>query len=258
VSEHKRAFLDQTGDVMKNMKFASVVLLAAATSITALLDTTAYAADLPQRPTYKQPVIVAPIYNWTGCYVGGNIGGLWGRADISAAGGQVSGTNSGFVGGGQIGCDYQMGTWVVGIRNMFDGTSLTNSETFGPPAAGFTSSGNMHWFDTLTARGGYLVQPNWLLYAQGGIAWANRSQTVTNPLGGGGEISNNTTGWTIGGGVEWMFEPHWSAFLEYNYMNFGTTSGTVSGPPATLCATGCSASVKADASVVLVGVNYKF
>ena len=118
-------------------------------------------------------------------------------------------------GGGQIGCDYQIGQWVIGARNMFDGTTIRGGAT---------------WFDTLTARGGYLVQPNVLLYAQGGVAWAE---------------TTNSTGWTAGGGIEWMFVPHWSAFLEYNYMDFGTTSGTFG-------------SVRSDTQTVLVGLNYKF
>jgi len=236
---------------MKQFLLGSVALIALAGS--------AVAADLPQRPAYKAPLLAPmPVYNWTGFYVGGNIGGLWGNADISGPGGEVSGTKSGFVGGGQIGYDYQIGEWVIGIRNMFDGTSLTNSETFGGPLTGFITNGNLHWFDTLTGRAGYLVQPNVLLYAQGGVAFVNRSQSVTGPLGASGEISNNTTGWTVGGGVEWMFVPHWSAFLEYNYMDFGTSSGTVIGPVGTACAGGCSFNVKGTSSDILVGVNYKF
>ena len=161
---------------MKRASVASIALLAAATSVTALFGTSAYAADLPQRPAYKQPVVMAPVYNWTGCYLGGNIGAGWGRADLSGSGGSVSGTNSGFAGGGQIGCDYQFGQWVFGIRDMLDGTSLDSGATLPiAPLAGYSYSGNTHWFDTLTARGGYLVQPNILLYAQGGVAWTQTS-----------------------------------------------------------------------------------
>ena len=220
----------------------------------------AFAADLPRGPAYSEPVIVAPGYNWTGCYVGGNVGAAWGRAEVTDvnSGAGVSGTNTGFAGGGQIGCDYQIGPWVIGIRNMFDGTSLDNGVTLGSgPLAGYSSSGNTHWFDTLTARGGYLVQPNVLLYAQGGVAWAQGSHAISDPSSAQvAEISNNSTGWTVGGGVEWMFVPQWSVFLEYNYMNFGTSSGTWTDTGA--CVGGCSIDVKADSQNVLVGVNYKF
>ena len=84
-----------------------------------------------------------------------------------------------FAGGGQIGCDYQVGQWVFGIRDMLDGTSLDSGATLPiAPLAGYSYSGNTHWFDTLTARGGYLVQPNILLYAQGGVAWTQTSQSI--------------------------------------------------------------------------------
>jgi outer membrane immunogenic protein len=81
----------------------------------------------------------------------------------------VSTSNSGFAGGGQIGCDYQWNAWVFGFRNMFDGTSLSSSRAFADTST--------HWFDTLTARGGYLVAPNVLLYVQGGAAWTNTKVT---------------------------------------------------------------------------------
>ena len=67
-----------------------------------------------------------------------------------------------------------------------------------------------------------------------------------------GQTSNSRTGWTIGGGVEWMFAPHWSAFLEGNYMDFGSTSGNVT------VAGVVPVTVKATESNVLVGVNYHF
>ena len=101
---------------------------------------------------------------------------------------------------------------------MFDGTNLRSSTSF---SAG---SANTHtnWFDTLTARQGFLFQPNVLIYAQGGAAWTNTSVTVFNFAGTQiGQSSTNNNGWTLGGGGEWMFAPHWSVFAEYNFMGFG-------------------------------------
>jgi outer membrane immunogenic protein len=162
----------------------------------------ATAADMPSGPSYTLPSVVAPIYNWTGCYVGANLGASWGRADISGSGGDASGSNTGFAGGGQVGCDYQSGAWVVGIRNLIHWTSLDSTGTLpAAPRSGYTFSGSAHWFDTLTARGGYLVQPNVLLYIQGGFAWTENGHTISTPTGVGvAQISNNTTGWTVGGG----------------------------------------------------------
>ena len=139
----------------------------------------------------------------------------WSNFEVTdvATGGTVSTSNSGFAGGGQIGCDYQWNAWVFGFRNMFDGTSLSSSRPFADTST--------HWFDTLTARGGYLVASNVLLYVQGGAAWTNTKVTFLDVNGGQvGELTNDRTGWTVGGGVEWMFAPHWSVFAQYNFMGF--------------------------------------
>ncbi|HVO92068.1 MAG TPA: outer membrane beta-barrel protein, partial [Terriglobales bacterium] len=127
----------------------------------------------------------------------------------------------------------------------------------GPPLGGTVVNFNNQWFDTLTARLGYAFQPAWLLYLQGGGAWAH---TSTNATFGGVQVaqtSHTGSGWTIGGGIEWMFAPHWSAFLEGNYMDLGSRDGTavVAG---TVCAAGCAYSTKATETTVLVGVNYRF
>jgi outer membrane immunogenic protein len=141
------------------------------------------------------------------------------------------------------------GGFVLGARELLDYTSNNKSGTIGGGAlAGTVVNFNNQWFDTLTGRVGYAVQPAWLLYFQGGAAWAHTSANFGG-AGIAGQTSNSRTGWTIGGGAEWMFAPHWSAFLEGNYMDFGSTSGSVGVVPIT---------VKATESNVLVGVNYHF
>jgi outer membrane immunogenic protein len=162
------------------MRRFSLALLAAPVLSLAASQVT-LAADLARRapppaPAYVQPA--PPPYLWTGCYVGGNVGGAWSNFEVTdvATGGTVSTSNSGFAGGGQIGCDYQWNAWVFGFRNMFDGTSLSSSRAFADTST--------HWFDTLTARGGYLVAPNVLLYVQGGAAWTNTKVTFFDVNGG--------------------------------------------------------------------------
>ena len=221
----------------------------------------AFAADL-SRPAYQPPpppiLAPTPVYNWTGFYVGGNLGGAWGNVEVTdvTKGATISPDSSGFAGGGQVGFDYQMGSWVVGIRNVIDGTNLSKSVTYAGPTFAGTINGNTNWFDALTGRVGYLVQPNLLVYAQGGAAWAQWNVTFNNGAGVQvGELSGSKTGWTAGAGVEWMFVPHWSAFLEYNYMGFGTFSSAVATCIGATCGT---FSGKADLQNVLVGVNYKF
>ena len=244
------------------MRKSSLTLLAAVIGLAA---SQASAADLPRKaPAYVPPA--PPPVTWTGCYIGGNVGGIFGRrsADFGSFGSLDSDNNSGFAGGGQIGCDYQFaGGWVIGIRDMFDGSSLSRDRTFSFPASGTFpgASGTVHlknsWFDTLTGRIGYSVTPAWLWYFQGGAAWAKNSADVN--IGGFnvGSADRTRTGWTVGGGVEWMFAPHWSAFLEGNYMDFGSTSRNLVTPLAgSVCQFGCGFSTKATATTVLVGVNY--
>jgi outer membrane immunogenic protein len=233
-------------------------LLLATVALAALGSASALAADLPQRPAYKAPMMAPiPMAAWTGCYVGGNLGGAFGNASASAPGGEVSGDGSGFAGGGQIGCDYEFGGgFVIGARELLDYTSNSKSGTIGAGSAlpaGTVVNFNNQWFDTLTGRVGYAVQPTWLLYFQGGAAWAHTSTNFSGPTVAG-QTSNSTLGWTIGGGIEWMFAPHWSAFLEGNYMDFGSTSGnvTITNSPVV------PVTAKATESTVLVGVNYHF
>ena len=229
-----------------------------ATGLSLAFGQMALAADLPQRPAYSAPIFApAPVYSWTGFYVGGNLGGAFGNVEVTdvATGTTTSPNSSGFAGGGQFGYDYQMGPWVIGIRNVIDGTNLSKSTTFSGPTFAGTINSHANWFDALTARGGYLVQPNLLLYVQGGAAWTQWDVTFNTGGAQVGEISGTKTGWTVGGGVEWMFVPHWSAFLEYNYMGFGTFSNAVATCIGATCGT---FSGKADLQNVLVGVNYKF
>ena len=237
-------------------------MLIAAAVIHLTVSQSARAADIVPRglpPAPVAPVVYAPPvqYLWTGCYVGGNIGGAWSNVNLSGVSGvNFSASNGGVAGGGQVGCDYQWNAWVFGIRNMLDATSLSNRTNISNvPFTGAVDS-RTHWFDTLTARGGYLVTPQVLLYAQGGAAWTNTNITFLTGSGAQvGEASNDRTGWTVGAGVEWMFVPQWSVFAEYNFMGFGTQSATFTGCSGTCVV---NANAKADVQSALAGVNYKF
>jgi outer membrane immunogenic protein len=218
----------------------------------------AVAADLPARPEYKAPAVYAPIITWTGCYVGGNIGAAWGQAKIDnlTGAGSVSLNNSGFMAGGQIGCDYQAGAWVFGIRNLGDWSNLDKrSGVVGGTFSGYSVGSKSNWVDLLTVRAGYLMQPAWLLYFQGGGAARNSDVQLFNPAGTLlGEASKTRTGWTIGVGSEYKFAPNWSVFLEYNYADFGTNGVQI---PVTGVGT-FTGNVKTNANMVLTGVNWRF
>src|SRR5262245_36374361 len=238
------------------MQKRSWILLAAATI--GLAATQALAADLPRKAP-PPAVPMAPPITWTGCYIGANIGGICGRGDAHFNTFEVgSNERSGFAGGGQIGCDYQFaGGWVIGIRNMFDGTSLGRDRSFVDPVLGTVAiDSHSTWFDTLTGRLGYAFAPSWLLYGQGGVAWINHRAGVTVNGVDLGDFGKTRTGWTAGGGVEWMFARGWSAFLEGNYMDFGDRDHTVFavGCPAG----GCAFNTHVKAATVLVGVNWRW
>ena len=114
------------------MRKNSLTLLAAATLGLAVSQVSA--ADLPRKaPAYVPPA--PPPYVWTGCYIGANVGEAWANLEVTdvATGVTASRNSGGFAGGGQIGCDYQMGAWVIGIRNLFDGTSISQSRAFSDP-----------------------------------------------------------------------------------------------------------------------------
>ena len=252
-------------------------LLLSAVTFTALAVAPALAADLPRKapPPAALPPPPPPL-TWTGCYLGANIGGVFRRYKADFDFGEISHNSSGFTGGGQIGCDYQFAgsPWVLGIRNMFNGTTGSKDITinrFGDPIFdGATVNLKNQWFDALTGRVGYAWSPAWLIYGQGGVVWANvKAQITSGGLGfcnlngfncDFGSASKTRTGWTAGGGVEWRFAPQWSAFLEGNYYDFGDKDRTIftHGFGAGGCDFGCSFSTKATAATVLVGVNWRW
>ena len=246
------------------MRKFSLTLLAAAIG---LAPSQASAADLPRK---APPAYIPPPLTWTGCYIGANVGGAFGDASATFNFGEVSTNGSGFAGGGQIGCDYQFaGTgWVIGFRNMFDGTSNDRSRTIESVRSqvAYLVNFNNQWFDTLTGRVGYAVAPAGLLYFQGGGAWAHTSTDITFAGVQTRQGSNTRSGWTIGGGVDGCSRRR-SVFVEGNWMDFGTNNRTLFTPPPpvgavglppSVCQFGCPWSTKATEATVLVGVNCRF
>jgi outer membrane immunogenic protein len=244
------------------MRKSSLTLLVAAIGLAA---SQASAADLPRKaPAYVPP---PPPPTWTGCYIGANVGGIRGRFELEGPfGGEASRTGDwGFAGGLQIGCDYQLaGTgFVVGFRNMFDGTTNNRDRNFTVTTVDGTATGTAEfhnrWFDALTGRVGYSWGPG-LLYFQGGAVWSRVEAdiTVVTPAAVTvGSFSDTKTGWTVGLGGEYKFAPNWSVFLEGNYYDFGSRDRVVFTPDAA-CVAGCLFSGKTTAASVLVGVNYRF
>jgi outer membrane immunogenic protein len=201
----------------------------------------ALAADLG-RPVYtKAPPAPAPLpppFSWTGFYIGANIGGAWVNGTVvdNFTGANFDFNNSGFIGGGQIGFNYQTGSswlfgvpWVFGAEWDIDGTTIRRTTNSVDTQFGVLQGKlNTDWITTLTGHLG-LAYDRWLWYAKGGGAWVQESATLNN-LTTGRSVGNSTTldGWTAGVGVEWAFAPQWSAKLEYDYIGLSNWSPSTS------------------------------
>jgi outer membrane immunogenic protein len=209
----------------------------------------ALAADMPARTYTKAPVYTAPavIYNWTGFYIGGHVGGAF------AGDNSLTGSDGRFMGGVQGGFDYQFGTnWVAGVEAQYSWLA-NGGGSVAFPGGGLITSRNDQ-LGSATARVGYTWGPG-LLYAKGGYAWRdnpNIGVSVGGTPAGFTTDGNHKDGWTVGGGLEYMFAPNWSAKAEYQYYNFGDT--TFTGAPATLV----GKRFKDDDHTVKLGVNYRF
>jgi len=219
-----------------------------------------FLASIAAAALYSAPAAaVSPSYNWTGCYIGVNAGGLWGKVETDFG---AETKPNGFTGGGQLGCDYQtMSNWLVGLQGDFNWTHARDSQTTSTPVSTDTFDTRLDWFTSATARLGYASGP-WLIYGKGGAAWVrDKFRDSGGVFVFGFDFSGTTTrsGWTAGGGLEYAFAPNWSAFLEYDYYGFGTKSLTLSGVnSAPLSAQTETVSVKQNFSVVKIGLNYRF
>lgn len=169
-------------------------------------------------------------------------------ANVASNGGDV-------IGGVQLGCDYQIDRFVLGIQAMADLGIINASTAVAPQLTLNARTSNLY---TATVRAGYLVTPEVLLYARGGAAWTRTSVTAVNAANGqSASAAFNRSGWTVGAGVEWMFARNWSAFSEYDYADFGTVTGRLPGAAAV---TGGPDVVSLNTKIhtALVGVNYRF
>ena len=254
-----------------------VVSAAAILTFTATATLPALAADLPFKAPAVTPAAPVP-FTWTGCHVGVHAG-----ADISYDKIRSSGdfSSAGFIGGGQIGCDYQFASgWVVGAEGRAAWSSLS-SDTSGrvsfPTVAvptHFTVSND--FLASATARVGYSFADRWLVFVRGGAAWtrekADHAYTIptgafipgflpffppspASPLAVDPSGSMNQFGWTAGAGVEWAFDPHWSTSFEYNYYDFGENAFTLHDAASN---TGVMGALKDRIHTVTAGLNYHF
>jgi outer membrane immunogenic protein len=227
-------------------------------ALAALLGSPAPGADLSRSPpVYKAPPPPpAPIYTWTGCYLGGNVGWAQENTRVLLDGVEdFSGSKSGFAGGGQIGCDYQFASnWVIGIQGLFDGTSIDAARvsTLFPED---TFHNKVNWFGTVTGRLGFTVTPTFLIYGKAGWGFYENRLTL-NDTATGAELDSagrTQSGPDAGVGAEWMFAPNWSVSIEWNHIFAQDKTSFFANLGA-----GETATVRRGLDKVLVGVNWRF
>jgi len=260
----------------------------------------ALAADLPRYKAPPPPPPPPPM--WTGFYVGLNAGGTWSSSNsvrvgtlpiaqpgadpavvpqlaLLASGSLSSRNNGGFIGGGQIGYNWQFyNSFVGGVEADIQGIARSNNSTnfttaavvVGVPVISNTAlARSLDYIGTVRGRLGWLFTPTLLAYGTGGLAYGgvNISTSVfqagTNGFSGFGATSfaDTRVGWTVGGGLEWMFWPNWSAKVEYLYYDLGnvSTSGALTSaffPIATYGIT--QQTTRFNGNIVRAGVNYHF
>jgi outer membrane immunogenic protein len=259
------------------MRHSTIAAIAAFSALA--LTQIASAADLPRRaPAYGPP----PVFSWTGCYIGGNIGYGWGRDTVSVANlgettgvpelagvsfGPVTGDTKGVLGGGQVGCNYQFASnWVIGIEGDGEAADIKGDATqsfsfvslIGPTTVTGTAHAQTDWIASATGRLGW-TWDRVMLYAKGGAAWAGDKYSADlSAFNEHIETSVTRPGWTVGGGIEWAFWNNWSAKVEYDFYDFGTRNlalpGTIFGIPEVVP----GVDIKETISTVKFGINYRF
>jgi outer membrane immunogenic protein len=213
----------------------------------------AIAADLPVKAPPPPP---PPPFSWTGLYIGANIGGAWSHAAITdtVTGASLGFDNSGFIGGGQVGFNYQINNFVLGAEWDIDGTSINRTGPGIATAFGtLQASASTDWITTLAGRIGFAFD-RWMVYFKGGGAWVQNSATLTNLTTGASISASNTNGgWVAGVGAEWAWSGPWSAKIEYDHVELDNFSSA-----ATVVTAADRFNLSRNIDMVKFGINYRF
>lgn len=254
--------LDRTDNRIRQFVALALALCASAPSA-------ALAADLPAPSlpsVYKEPPV---LYTWTGLYIGGDIGAAWqglsGTNFSDTIGSAFTApTNVQFMGGGQVGVNYQFwGGVVIGAEAMFDwlpNTANTSITAVAPDGtAAFLGTINNRWLTTATGRLGY-AWDRVLLYGKGGAAWVGAGSPGMTVGGAPVALTSSNSsdfGWTAGFGLEWAFLNNWSVRAEYDYIGLNNQSFTVAPGPTTFGGDVITYSNR-NISLMTLALNYKF
>jgi outer membrane immunogenic protein len=250
------------------MRFKTLI---ASVAFLALCTTAAGAADIGVNAPPLSPPPPLP-FSWTGFYVGANIGGAWSntRSTDSLFLTNFNNNNNGvFIGGGQIGGNYQIGQFVIGGEWDFDWAANNNNATgvVIPGVGNIVVTSNNRWITTVAARFGWAID-HWLVYGKAGGGWVgNNDLTVTNLTTGVSitcgtfttltNCGNSTGGWLLGAGFEYAFTNNWTVKLEYDYLGLGNRTFVIPAS-APVLAGDTFTSNNRNVQMVKVGVNYLF
>ncbi len=219
------------------------------------------AADL--KIPVKAPIAAGPAFGWTGCYIGLHAGGATIRSFMATnfeGGGSTGDNGTGAVAGGQVGCNYQQGNWVLGVEGegAWSNSRATNSLVLTPLDSMSITTTNTRDF-SVAGRAGFAFDRT-LIYGKGGWAWGSfdyNSTTIccffgTTSFRSG---SRNVDGFLVGAGIEHALTRNWTVKFEYNYIGFGSKLLTVGvdglGVPF-------DASTSPTKQIFKVGANYLF
>jgi outer membrane immunogenic protein len=248
------------GSAMTRVLLTSVALVALAVP--------ASAADLRTRRPPPAPaparVVVAPVFTWTGFYIGGHAG--WSRLEgdsvlANAVAGIPAGTvfetsQDGFLGGAQAGFNWQVSQLVFGVEGQISWTDLGRDATVtgGVPLTTANVSTDVNFVATVAGRLGVALG-NTLIYGKGGVAFLDWDSKVafSGPVSGTFVNGDTATGWMVGGGLEYAFTPNWSAKVEYNFMNFDSVQ-----MPFNVGGGAAAVDRDVDMHVAKFGINYRF
>jgi len=258
------------------MKRASLAIASAL----AFATPAAHAADM----ALKAPPPAAPVYSWSGFYLGVDVGGAWSNGDSSTTPipdpiawnllpASLNLRASSAIGGVHAGYDYQLSpNAVIGIEADWQATNTAASSTVPglnsaggviAPALPITMTRDLHWLASVRPRAGVLANNALLLFVTGGAAWGDVHYTGSLPSSPPGFIwatdtSATKSGYVVGGGAEWMVAPNLQLRAQYLFYRLQGHSAVANGvPPFPPFQIGYNWNAFST-NVVEVGLSYKF
>jgi len=263
---------------IRGRHFLKALLASTALGCVSGFCTPIHAADWPVKAGALQPPESAQVWSWTGFYVGAHAGGAFGSSDWRSATGALAnfsdvgfpgkGNGEGLLGGGQVGVNYQLGSWVTGLEIA---AAAADVDGYAPCARhselrnvsgkdqivqmSYTCHDRITSIGTISGRLGHTFG-NLLVYGKAGAAWAteaNDARIWQDPYSNWYRQSGTRWGWMGGAGLEYAFSPNLSAFVEYNHLDFGSRDSSFVDQFSQVSTVG----IRQQMDLVKMGVNYR-